>query len=159
MLMVIWATQLSTGELTQADFRGFLRLGATRTDARASELSLGQFGLRVAEAEVLVYVARTLRHAVSSFAGYLFASLRRRARLCWQIGDPQCGAVTFVQRLGGALNLNVHFHTLALDGAYDTEDGMRFRPLPPPDDDDVARVTRLPDAPFAGERHAGTETR
>jgi hypothetical protein len=29
----------------------------------------------------------------------------------------QCGAVTFLQRFGSALNLNLHFHTLALDGA------------------------------------------
>ena len=34
----------------------------------------------------------------------------------WSIDDPQCGAVTFVQRFGGSLNLNVHFHTLVLDG-------------------------------------------
>jgi hypothetical protein len=29
-----------------------------------------------------------------------------------------------------------------LDGVYDRRDGMRFRPLPPPDDDEVERVTR-----------------
>ncbi|MHC5028581.1 MAG: transposase [Planctomycetota bacterium] len=71
----------------------------------------------------------------------VFASLRRRARRQRPIEDPQCGAVTFVQRFGGALNLNVHFHTLALDGVYDARAGMRFRALAPPDDDEVARVT------------------
>lgn len=30
----------------------------------------------------------------------------------------QCGAVTFVQRFGSAMNLNLHFHTLALDGVF-----------------------------------------
>jgi len=30
--------------------------------------------------------------------------------------------VTFVQRFGGALNLNVHFHTLVLDGIYDARE-------------------------------------
>jgi len=30
----------------------------------------------------------------------------------------QCGAVTFPQRFGGSLNLNLHFHVLVLDGAY-----------------------------------------
>jgi hypothetical protein len=30
------------------------------------------------------------------------------------------GAVTLIQRFGGALNLNVHFHMLFLDGAYTT---------------------------------------
>ncbi|MEX0619807.1 MAG: transposase [Pseudohongiellaceae bacterium] len=28
------------------------------------------------------------------------------------------GAVTFIQRFGSALNLNVHFHILLLDGVY-----------------------------------------
>ena len=28
------------------------------------------------------------------------------------------GAVTFVQRFGSSLNLNVHFHTCLLDGVY-----------------------------------------
>jgi hypothetical protein len=28
------------------------------------------------------------------------------------------GAVTLIQRLGGAINLNVHFHMLFLDGVY-----------------------------------------
>ena len=32
--------------------------------------------------------------------------------------DGETGMVTSVQRFGGALNLHVHFHTLALDGVY-----------------------------------------
>ncbi|WP_422766310.1 transposase, partial [Pseudomonas aeruginosa] len=39
-----------------------------------------------------------------------------------QAGVPrdtaQCGAVTLIQRFGSALNLNVHFHMLWLDGVY-----------------------------------------
>lgn len=31
--------------------------------------------------------------------------------------DGRTGTVTVIQRFGGALNLNVHFHTLAVDGA------------------------------------------
>ena len=34
------------------------------------------------------------------------------------IKDPQAGGVTFVQRFGSALNLNVHFHTIVLDGVF-----------------------------------------
>ncbi len=30
------------------------------------------------------------------------------------------GTVTLVQRFGSALNLNVHFHMVSLDGAYQT---------------------------------------
>ena len=38
------------------------------------------------------------------------------------------GAVTLIQRFGSALNLNVHFHMLFLDGVYvDRPDGsLRF---------------------------------
>jgi len=49
----------------------------------------------------------------------------------------EAGAVTGVQRFGGALNLNVHFHTILLDGVFE-EDG--FREAPEPSDDDVERV-------------------
>ena len=36
----------------------------------------------------------------------------------------------------------MHSHTLVLDGIYDARDGMRFRPLSLPDEDEVERVTR-----------------
>jgi hypothetical protein len=49
---------------------------------------------------------------------------------CWYQGQPGCaggrtGAVTFVQTAGSTLRLNVHFHTLVLDGCYvwDEESG------------------------------------
>ena len=69
--------------------------------------------------------------------------MRRRARERHGIGKFHSGAVTFVQRFGGALNLNLHFHTLVLDGVYVSHaDGdARFLPLPAPDDAEVARVT------------------
>lgn len=33
--------------------------------------------------------------------------------------SAQCGAVTLIQRFGSALNLNIHFHMLWLDGVYE----------------------------------------
>ena len=36
-----------------------------------------------------------------------------------QRSTAQCGAVTLIQRFGSALNLNVHFHMLWLDGVYE----------------------------------------
>ena len=51
---------------------------------------------------------------------------------------PSCGAITFVQRFGSALQLNVHFHVLVPDGAFD-DDGV-FVADDPPDDDDVRRI-------------------
>jgi hypothetical protein len=90
------------------------------------------------------YDARLTSEVLRAFLRALFAELRRRARQHWELRAPQCGAVTFIQRFGSALNLNVHFHTLALDGVY-TAAGRsgaapRFMPLPPPDSDAVARV-------------------
>jgi len=46
----------------------------------------------------------------------------------------QTGAVTLIQRFGSALNLNIHFHMLFLDGVFTerTEDGLRFHPTKAP---------------------------
>ena len=35
-----------------------------------------------------------------------------------QLNDGATGAVTLIQHFGSALNLNVHFHILFLDGVY-----------------------------------------
>jgi hypothetical protein len=47
-----------------------------------------------------------------------------------------------VQRFGDGLNLNIHFHVLALDGVFDADDAprMRFIALAPPDDGEILRV-------------------
>jgi hypothetical protein len=47
-----------------------------------------------------------------------------------------------VQRFGDALDLNVHFHSLVLDGVYlpGPDGAPRFRSLPPPTDGDVEAV-------------------
>lgn len=80
---------------------------------------------------------------LAAFLRAVFASLRRRARECHGVRKSKCGAVTFLQRFGGALNLNVHFHSLLLDGVYEVlpnSRGVRFLDLPPPDTDEVLRV-------------------
>jgi len=55
----------------------------------------------------------------------------------------QTGAVTLVQRFGSALNLNVHFHMLLLDGVYiEPPDGsLRFRWVTAPSSAELARLT------------------
>ena len=90
----------------------------------------------------MAYDAQLTARVLDLLVRAVFASLRRRARAQRPSRDPRCGAVIFVQRFGDALNLNVHFHMLALDGVYDRDEtqALRFRPLPPPDDDEVARV-------------------
>ena len=90
------------------------------------------------------YDARLTSEVLRAFVRALFAELRRRARHPWGARTQPCGAATFIQRFGSAMNLNLHFQPLALDGVYaDTRDPgsvPRFLPLPPPDDDAVARV-------------------
>jgi hypothetical protein len=55
----------------------------------------------------------------------------------------QTGAVTLIQRFGSALNLNVHFHMLFLDGVYvERHDGsLRFRWVKAPSSAELARLT------------------
>jgi hypothetical protein len=50
--------------------------------------------------------------------------------------------VTVIQRFGGGLQLNVHFHSLLLDGVFaEAADGtLEFHPADPPSDEDVARL-------------------
>jgi hypothetical protein len=77
-----------------------------------------------------------------AFLRALFAELRRRARPQGSAPRGHCGAVTFIQRFGSALNGNLHFHTLDLDGVYTRTERQptRFLPLPPPSHHEVARV-------------------
>ena len=82
------------------------------------------------------------------FKSEVFRWYRRRAKgqdRFESIKDAHCGSVTFIQRGGSALNLNVHFHMLALDGVYLHEGWNRpprFIALPPPGNVDVERVVR-----------------
>jgi len=66
---------------------------------------------------------------------------RRRARRAG-IVDGETGAVTAIQRFGSAINLNVHFHTLVLDGVFapDGGGGSRFMPAAPPTAPELARL-------------------
>jgi hypothetical protein len=90
------------------------------------------------------YDARLTSEVLRAFLRALFAETRRRVRR--ELGErgDQCGAVTFLQRFGSAMNLNLHFHTLALDGAYTYEPRPGRTPafiaLAPPSGEDVARV-------------------
>jgi hypothetical protein len=56
------------------------------------------------------------------------------------VDGGRTGMVTAVQRAGGALNMNVHFHTLVLDGVFteDPEDALTFHPAPGPSDAEIA---------------------
>jgi hypothetical protein len=71
-------------------------------------------------------ITRTLQLSLRS----IFARQRLRARRIGARG-AQAGAVTFVQRFGSALNLNVHFHCVIPDGVWVREEDVAcFVPLP-----------------------------
>jgi len=61
------------------------------------------------------------------------------------LSDGRTGSVTVIQRVGSALNLNPHFHTLFLDGVFvRVSDGaVSFHPVGPITDEDVAQVLAL----------------
>jgi hypothetical protein len=68
---------------------------------------------------------------------------RHRARR-HGIRDGRAGSVTVIQRFGGGLNLNVHYHTLLFDGVFFTNranGALDFRPLPPPTTPSTARTS------------------
>ena len=56
----------------------------------------------------------------------------------------QAGSIAFVQRFGSALNLNVHYHVIFLEGAYlkRSADGLeaRFVAIDPPSDADMTKI-------------------
>ena len=81
--------------------------------------------------QVLGIVHRSIAGHLIKKAGFT----RKRART---------GAVTLIQRFGSALNLNVHFHRLFLDGVYVVgPDGtlQRFRPVRAPTTAELTELT------------------
>jgi len=78
------------------------------------------------------------------FMQSVFTSLRRRARKTLTASRLYCGSVCFLQRSGGSINLNPHYHALVLDGVYVSTlpyEPPGFSPLPPPSDEEAARIT------------------
>jgi len=56
--------------------------------------------------------------------------------------NPQTGSVTLIQRFGGSLNFNIHFHILYPDGVWD-EEGTFFRTKKIVDEDVQKLVCKL----------------
>ncbi len=106
---------------------------------------------------------RLLSRMLAVYLRTLFSWQRRRGRSIGLIGG-QTGAVTFVQRFGGALNLNPHLHSVLPDGLFvpvrqeiidsgagrghatqNTPSGrdhgpLRFVPLPPPTQGEIQEL-------------------
>jgi hypothetical protein len=92
----------------------------------------------------LAFDATLLTRMMRAYLNTLFAWMRRRGRELG-IRGGRTGAVTFIQRFGGALNLNPHLHSLIPDGLFvpdpETPDRLAFTPLPPPTDTEIEQLT------------------
>ena len=77
--------------------------------------------------KVLAIVYRAIATHLTHKAGYTKTS-------------AQTGAVTLIQRFGSALNLNIHFHMLFLDGVYSSH-GLRFRRVKAPSSNELTQLT------------------
>ncbi len=66
------------------------------------------------------------------------AFIRKKAEKKGLKAKLQPGAVTLIQRFGGSLNLNIHYHMLFLEGEfYETHQGPRYWWVDPPTDGEI----------------------
>jgi hypothetical protein len=74
---------------------------------------------------VLAWDQGLCRAVLAAYVRALLTFQRQGARRLG-VRHGQSGTLTVIQRFGGALNLNIHFHTLVLDGVFTTS-GPRGR--------------------------------
>ena len=81
-------------------------------------------------------MSAVLRIVVRAITGHLLA------KAGYNRAQAQTGAVTLIQRFGGALNLNIHFHMLFLDGLYlrGPDQRLRFVSVTAPTPADLTRL-------------------
>ncbi len=122
---------------------------ARLVDSIIPEISTRQWVLSVPAPlrYLIAYDNEALNFVVRAFTGSLFSYLRKKAkRSGGEALDAQAyypGAVTFIQRFGSALNLNVHLHSQVSDGAYVKygKDKIRFIRVPSPSPAEIRRIT------------------
>jgi hypothetical protein len=108
----------------------------------------------------LAYDRRLCADVLDAFVRALSRSLRWRAKRLLALSSVQdalVGAVSFIQRADSSLRLNVHFHTVALDGVYvrDAAGKLVFHALPEPSAEELAQVAQWTHAALGRvlERH------
>ncbi len=94
------------------------------------------FPLRFLFASQPAVMSAVLRIVVRAITGQLLT------KAGYHRSQAQTGAVTLIQRFGSALNLNIHFHMLFMDGVYrcDPDQRLRFVPVAAPTPTDMARL-------------------
>ena len=85
----------------------------------------------------LRFLFATHQHAMGKVLGIVYRTLATHLvhKAGFPLEDASTGAVTLIQRFGSALNANIHFHILFLDGVYASrENGKpRFHRVKAPD--------------------------
>lgn len=95
------------------------------------------FSVRYALAYNPVLVTKVLAIYIRVISNWYEKAARRNGI------SGKTAAVTFVQRFGGAINLNVHFHSLFLDGVFAEKNGnLQFVPVFPPTNDEIVTLVR-----------------
>ena len=104
---------------------------------------------------LLAYDGKLCRAVAKAAIQEVFRYQRLRARRAMGLGSTRqahTGAMVAVQRFGSALNLNIHFHALVLDGVFvvDAFGHPAFMELAPPSLEDLHRVAaRIAEAVLA----------
>jgi hypothetical protein len=67
---------------------------------------------------------------LGAFLGTVFSFQRRRAHRLLGIANGKTGSVSFLQRSGGAISLNLHYRVLVIDGVYADPEGTMKGEVP-----------------------------
>jgi hypothetical protein len=93
---------------------------------------------------ILSHNARLASQVLRIYVRTISSWYKRRSRR-HPFNNYQTGAITFVQRFGSSLNLNLHFHTLFLDGVYQKPQGDAQQPTfimaSKPKDDEIKKLS------------------
>ena len=92
---------------------------------------------------MLAYDSELSRAVLSVFMRAVFSWYRRRAKALG-CKNAECGSVTAIQRFGSALNLNLHYHVLVMDGVFcqSAKGPLIFRATRAPTTEDIVSLTR-----------------
>lgn len=87
--------------------------------------------------EISTKILRIYQKEVSKF-------YENRTKAVFQVKSARTGAVTVIQRFGGALNINPHFHSLFIEGTYYKKHGeLRFHRGKAPLQKDLEKLLKI----------------
>jgi hypothetical protein len=95
---------------------------------------------------LMAYDSKACNFVLSAFTSAISSFLALKAKKQFSLSSAaqaHAGSVTFIQRFGSAMNLNVHFHTLSTDGVFVEDDAgkIQFQQLPAPTQAEIMQVT------------------